>query len=136
MNDPSLPPITVRDLGIVLVVIAETAWNGARSIMRRLAPFMRPPSDLVVQSTKGAEYTGVLMIDDNDVVAGAVVCTGQGELPPREATQRVITTPAPDPFQREPERSLGRREGYLPGWAEDPRDVEEDDAWWPRNQRR
>ena len=130
MNDYSLPARTLRDLGILLVVVAETAWKGAKTIVRRLSPFMAPPSDLMVHSTKGAEYTGVLLIDDNDIVAGAVVCTGH------EPPSRGLITPAPETAPRPPpDDSLSRRDGYLRGWSEDPRD-EEGDVWWPRNQRR
>ena len=131
MEQNSLPQTTLRDLATVLVIVVELAWDGTRRVLRRVRPYIDPPPDLEVRSTKGAEYTGIILIDDNQILTGVVVRTGQADLPPLTSSfgttrKPLVTTPPTDD-------SHSHREGYLRGWAEDTRD--EEDAWYPRTQR-
>ncbi|MBX3275281.1 MAG: hypothetical protein KF729_33755 [Sandaracinaceae bacterium] len=127
-----LPLHTLRDLGLVLVFVADTALDGARRALRRLHPYVAPPPDLQIQSTTGALYTGVLLIDDNDVLAGLVMRVGY-EPPPPAAPHRLER---PSTFGASPWRSsspLARRfddedeedDSRLPSWADDPRSERE-----------
>jgi len=133
MEQNPLPLKTLRDLSTLLVVVAEIAWDGTRRALRRFRPYIEPPSDLEVRSTGGAEYSGVLLIDDNDILAGVVVRTGHRGTQPREPPSSFgrIREPLVTPPGHEP----SGRDGYLRGWAEDPRSEEEEDVWWPRTQR-
>lgn len=130
----SLPAKTMRDLGILLVVVGELAWEGTKTALRRYRHLVEPPADIQVRSTRGEEYTGLLIIDGNTVVAGIVVRTGRsspGPSAPGRAPTRGLLTPSPRDIY--PPRET-RNEEYLPSWA-DTGDEDEEDAWYPRTQR-
>ena len=133
MDQDPLPLNTLRDLATLLVVVAEVAWEGTRRTLRRVRPYIEPPPDLEVRSSRGAEYSGVLLIDGNDIVAGVVARTGQNEPSSPPAMHRTIRDPLGVIVPTEENHSRG--DGYLRGWAEDARTEEEEDAWYPRTQR-
>jgi hypothetical protein len=87
MNE-SLPPKTVRELGALLVYFAELAWHGTKRVFATVAPFVQPPEDMEVRCRDGAQYSGVLLIERNDIEAGAVVQTGQ-EVPGYDTNRHV-----------------------------------------------
>ena len=121
-----LPRSTLRNLGLVLVVAFETARTGLRAAVRRIHPHLRPPSDLRVESTEGHTYTGMILIDDNDILGGVVSRTGSsGE----SAHYRRRATPLVSPVRGAPSTSFeGEHDDEddedckLPSWASDPRE--------------
>lgn len=121
MHD-TLPPSTLRDLGAILAALAAMLLEKAARILSKLRPFAEPPDDLKVHSTRGASYSGGIVIDENEVIGGVVVRVGQRTPAAPPVQQRPLIPP--DPYDR-------RDRQFLRGWAEDPR--EEDDAWPPRS---
>lgn len=125
-----IPTTTLRTFGLLLVVAFEAARDGVRTAAGRIQPYLRSPADLRVHSTLGHHYSGVVLIDDNEVLAGIVARTG------RSAAQHRTTTHSP-PTSRSPSarRLFGDHtsaaelpdfeeddDGKLPSWASDPRD--------------
>ncbi len=129
-----LPVQTLRDLGVLLVVTAELAWQGTKKLAARLEPLVTPPEDIEVRSRIGSTYSGVLLIERNRVLAGIVIRTGHH--PPRDddeepslfTTRRRRPFVTPPPVEDDPYRDHQSR---LPGWAEDPRDRGEEEELWP-----
>lgn len=127
----NLPTKTIRDLALVVVLIADAAWDGVKEALERLRPYIDPSPDMSVRSSVGALYTGVILIDKNEVIAGIVIRVGQQAAP---------ATPPPR-YERPPSLSsspwrssspladrLGDEEdddGKLPSWADDARDRSE-----------
>lgn len=133
---PYLPTKTLRDLALVAVLVADVAWDGAKEAMARLRPYVHPPADLRVRSSVGGLYTGLLLVDRNEILAGFVIRAGH-EAPPElelATARRSPITRSPSPrwgssslarvFEEEDEDDNDSR---LPGWGEDPRDVR--DPW-------
>ncbi|MCZ7679799.1 MAG: hypothetical protein M5U28_13960 [Sandaracinaceae bacterium] len=131
---PNLPTTTLIDLAILVVAVADAAWVGTKKALVRLRPYVEPPADVEVRSTIGATYTGVLLIDKNEIIAGIVVRTGHRP-PPMESGDRyrspsltsswssrspLVTPSSHSRFDDDDE------DCKLPSWAEDPRDTEED----------
>ncbi|MDH5491432.1 MAG: hypothetical protein OEY14_05715 [Myxococcales bacterium] len=125
-----IPTTTLRTVGLLLVVAFEAASDGLRNAVERIQPYLRPPADLRVHSTLGHSYTGIVVIDDNDVLGGIVARTS------RSAEAARPTAHSPSLPRHRPARSLfgdddsvsdfddldDDDEGKLPGWAADPRD--------------
>ena len=135
-----LSTTTLRDLAVVVVLVADVAWEGAKDALARLRPYVEPPADLQVRSSEGALYTGILLVDRNDVLAGIVIRTGN-EPPPSTGSRYTPPLTSSSRFDTPPSRSAGWRsdtlasrfadadgddedndnEGRLPGWSEDTR---------------
>lgn len=132
-----LSTTTLRDLAVVVVLVADVAWEGAKDALARLRPYVEPPADLEVRSSEGALYTGILLVDRNDVLAGIVIRTGHE--PPPSTGSRYTPPLTSSRFDSPASRSAGWRsdtlasrfadteeddednEGRLPGWSEDTR---------------
>lgn len=128
METPDIPRSTLRVLASLLVLAFEVARDHAATAVERIRPLVEPPDDLRVSSRIGAIYSGLVILDRGDIIAGIVVQTGQGI--PQTAG---LITPSPAPTPRSPFTGItdryASREGRLPGWAEDPRDSIEDEPW-------
>lgn len=116
----TLPIKTVRDLGALLVCLTELAWDGTKTAIERIAPFFRPPDDMRITTDEGV-YTGVVVVEENDVTAGAVVRVGQEA--PNHGTPRQIERPWSSSSRHDDEPGTALRH-----WAIDSRD-DEDDPW-------
>lgn len=131
-----LPTPTLRDIAVVVVLMADAAWDGAKDAIARLKPYVEPPPDLGVRSSIGGLYTGILLVDRNEILAGLVFRAGQEAPPDREpvaSSHRSLTSSSsprwsPSPLSRVfEEDDEDEAESRLPGWGEDPRDAR--DRW-------
>ena len=130
MDTPDVPRSTLRVLASLLVLAFDVARDRASVAVERIKPLVEPPEDLRVSSRLGTLYSGVVLLDKGEVIAGIVVATGQGVPIPAG-----LVTPAPRAVHERPRSpfsgitdDFARRDGRLPGWADDPRD-EEDEPW-------
>lgn len=133
MNN-DIPPETVRTMGALLVIVFEIARDGVAEAVERMRPLVEPPEDMRVTSSRGVIYTGVLLVERGEIIAGIVIEVGRVSSAAPAPRPAVVTPPpryeAPGRFE-----SLGRfedREGKLPGWGEDPRDLPDEDVPWRR----
>lgn len=133
---PHLPTQTLRDLAVVAVLVADVAWDGAKDAMARLRPYVEPPADLSLRSSIGGLYTGVLLVDRNEILAGLVIRAGHESPPERESSSPYRGSLTCGSSARWGSSSLAGRfeeeddddnESRLPGWGEDPRDAR--DRW-------
>ena len=130
MDTPDLPRSTLRVLASLLVLAFDVARDRAAVVVERIKPLVEPPDDLRVTSRIGALYSGVVLLDRGEIIAGVIVQTGQGIPSPA-----AFVTPPPtrSPFSGITDRyahSQPRDESRLPGWADDPRpDIDEDPPW-------
>jgi hypothetical protein len=130
-DDNNIAPSTLRVLASLIVLALDVAREKAADIVERLRPLVEPPEDLRVHSIVGTLYSGIIIVERGDVVAGIVVMTGQRTGAPS------LVTPPPRPAYDRPRSPFSgitddyaRRDGRLPGWADDPRaDHEEDEPW-------
>jgi hypothetical protein len=131
MNDNSLPRETLRTLGVLLVLAFDFALERGRHAIERLAPMVEPPEDLRVSSTTGCLYSGIVVLDRGEVLAGIVVATGFD--PIRAATARAAAVASGTPFPRH-EAPLVRRDPTtgLPHWSEDRSLYDDGDPPWRR----
>ena len=123
MNE-SLPAKTIRDIGALLVYFFELALRGTKTIINKVAPFVRPPDDIHVTADDGGQYTGVLIIQANAVSTGAVTRVGQ-EVPvyrPRPVAEK--------PWSSSSQQSDEDDHSRLAHWAANPADG--DDEPWRR----
>lgn len=122
----NLSTSTIRDLALVAVLIADVAWDGAKDAFARLRPYIEPPPDLRVHSTAGGIYTGILLVDKNEILAGVVIRTGhaQRSTPTHERPSGLDTSSWRSPLV---DRFEDEGDAKLPGWGEDPRD--RSDRW-------
>jgi hypothetical protein len=124
MNDePDYRP-AATSLAALLVIAAEKAWGITARIARRVEPLVTPPSDLRV-TARGALYSGVIVIDRNEIIFGVVVATGyepSGAVsPPLVTPSTSSSSTALERLRREQAEGrdlFGERHGRLPGWAE------------------
>lgn len=128
-----LPPSTLRDLGRVIAALATIIFEKAARLFAKLRPFAEPPDDLRVTSTRGASYSGGIVIDENEIIGGVVIKVGQktpGSRPDIDVRSPVAAAQRPiiprDPY----ERDRGEDRTFLKGWATDPR--EEEEPWRSR----
>jgi hypothetical protein len=125
MHDNTLPPSTLRTMGVVFVLIFDLALRKGREVVEKVKPLVEPPDELRISSRTGTLYTGILVLDRNEVQAGIVVATGFDPLgaasvrAPAPSIGRV-----PDPG---PRRDAGSGLGH---WAED-RSLYDDDGGPP-----
>lgn len=129
MNE-DLPNATLRTMGALLIAVYDIAREGVTEVIDRLRPLVEPPDDLRITSPVGAVYTGLLIIERNVVIAGIVVEVARITAHVREP----MVTPPPRYDDRGRFERRDDRDGHLPGWAEDPRDLrdpfgEEDPPW-------
>ena len=131
MDIPDVPRSTLRVLASLLVLAFDVARDRAAVVVERIKPLVEPPDDLRVTSRIGALYSGIVLLDRGEIIAGVIVQTGQGIPSPAS-----FVTPPParsSPFSGITDRyahAHSRDDGRLPGWADDPRpDAEEDEPW-------
>lgn len=127
MNDSSLPRETLRMLGIMLVVAFDFALETGREAIEKFKPLVEPPEDIRVTSTTGCLYSGLVVVDRGEVIAGIVVATGFD--PVRAIAGRPTPPPpaVPTHFERASDRS-----GRLPGWADDTSRYADEEPPWRR----
>ena len=109
----------------LLVLAAEKAWHITRRVAQRVEPLVTPPPELRV-TARGTLYSGVVVIDRNEVIFGVVVATGfdpsGGATPPFSSPSLSSTTStALERLRREQADThdlFGDRRAKLPGWAE------------------
>jgi hypothetical protein len=118
---PILPKQTVHDLTDVIRTLTSRAVQALKLLLERLAPWVRPPDDMEVRCRDGSQFTGVLVIEGNDVQGGAVVRTGQ------EAAPAPYNAPRPP---ARPWSSADDDRSRLTHWAMD--DREQEDPPWAR----
>jgi hypothetical protein len=126
MHDNTLPPSTLRTMGVVFVLIFDLALRKGREVVDKVKPLVEPPDELRISSRTGTLYTGILVLDRNEVQAGIVVATGFDPLAAQAA--RVPSPPigrAPEPG---PRRDVGTA---LRHWSEDRSLYDEDDGGPP-----
>jgi len=124
MDEASVPLSTLRVLGQLLVIAFEVAREKAVDVYARVKPLVEPPDDLRMTSRLGALYSGLIVLDRGEVIAGFVVQTGQTI--PNPAVIGLSSSPYPPrPLHTE------QRSEKLRGWAEDVRDDEE--SRWRRD---
>ncbi|MFO0680532.1 MAG: hypothetical protein U0234_00710 [Sandaracinus sp.] len=130
--DEELPNATLRTMGIVLVAIFDIGRDGIAAVVERLRPLVEPPEGLRVTSPNGAFYSGLLVVERNVVVAGIVIEVGRTLSQQPEVRREPIVTPPSRYDDRGRFEARDEREGRLPGWAEDPRDLFTEDEPWRR----
>lgn len=121
---------TIRDLALVAVLIADAAWDGTKDALARLRPYIEPPPDLRVHSIEGGVYTGILLVDKNEILAGLVIRTGHQTAPPRNERPSSLGSSAwrsSSPLARRFEDEDDDEDGKLPSWSDDQRD--RSDSW-------
>jgi hypothetical protein len=115
---------TLRDLGAILAVLADIAVVHARRVARRIEPHITPPPDLEVRSTAGARYTGILIVDQNEILGGIVIRSVV-------VVERASNVPLAGRTRSSSWSSTSLARGpdddedddcRLPGWADDTRD--------------
>lgn len=128
MIQTNRPQESVRALVELIVVVFETAWSTARDVVEQVRPLVEPPHGMRVVGSRGAQYSGLLVVDRGDVIGGIVVQTGHDAMAAAaELTRPRQVTPYDDHVSR------GHHDGTrLPGWAEDPRSQYDDGSPWHR----
>ena len=105
-------------------------WEDA---LARLRPYIEPPPDLRVHSVEGGIYTGILLVDKNEILAGVVIRTGHQAppAPPRyerpsslDSSSWRSSSPLARRFEEDEEDEEDENE-KLPSWADDSRDRNE-----------
>lgn len=119
MQDDQLPAETRRDLSALLVRGLERAGAKACRLIRHLRRHTDPPADIEVRSILGHHYTGLVLVEGNEVIWGVVVRTGNAVTPRSEPPP--VLRPH-EPTYREDDPSL-----FLRGWADNPR--EDGEPW-------
>lgn len=127
METPNVPKSTLRVLASLLVLLFDVARDRAATAVEHIKPLVEPPDDLRVSSRIGALYTGLIVLDRGEIIAGIVVQTAQG-VPQPSALITPPPTPTRSPYTGITDRYSGG-DGRLRGWAEDPRDSMEDEPW-------
>ncbi|MGE0790086.1 MAG: hypothetical protein AB7S26_30715 [Sandaracinaceae bacterium] len=123
-------------LAALLVFAFEKAWHLSRRAARRIEPLVTPPPELRV-TARGTLYSGVIILDRNEVIFGVVVATGYdpsgGAAPPFTSPSLSSTTStALERLRREQAEAnnlFGDRRGRLPGWAETGDDDDGGGTW-------
>ena len=82
------------DLFPVLAELARRAWKSIKVVASRLYDLVRPPDDLRVSSTQGYEYTGVVVVDHNEIEGGAVARAFMIRGPMLESGNSIPSSPA------------------------------------------
>lgn len=130
MQTPPLPPQTLRSLVLLLRVALIFTRVRAAGAIRALFERGRPPADLVVTTSSGGAYSGVLLIDEGRVLGGVVRLAGSA---PR------LVSPQPSPalgaYPRPPVPRASpmfgelfhERRNRVEGDVED--DLEDDEPW-------
>lgn len=115
-----LPDATIRDLAELISHLTRQAIERLRELIRSLGPLVTPPAGMEVRTDDNSEYTGVVVLESNEVTAGVV--TRVGPSVPRYSP----------PAHERPWPSSGRRDeqrgSALAHWAVDGRE-DEDEPW-------
>jgi hypothetical protein len=127
MDGTNIPGSTLRVLASLLVVAFDVAREKAVDVIARVKPLVEPPDDLRVTSRVGALYSGIVVLDRSEVIAGIVVQTGQ-TLP-----SAALITPPPTFGSRTSSSAEARTSQQLPSWADDPRThYDDEESPWRR----
>lgn len=127
-------------LAALLVLAAEKAWHISRRVARRVEPLVTPPPELRV-TTRGTLYSGVIVIDRNEIIFGVVVASGyepSGAAAPPLMTSSTSTSSAGTALERlrreqvDPHELFGDRQAKLPSWAETGDEDEYGGSSWRR----
>lgn len=123
MYPADLPQDTVRTLGAAVLFLCDVAVSFTARAAERLRPLVEPPVGLRVVSPSGIIYSGLVIIEAGCVVAGVVVEVARAATHNEPGYRAPIVTPPP--------RYEDRRSAHLPNWADDPRDLldEEEERW-------
>lgn len=85
MPVPEVPAHTLRSLAMMLRVVCFFAWRN----LGRLFARAKPPCDLVVTTSSGARFSGVLVVENNSIIGGVAHLTGAAGTPtPKPAYDR------------------------------------------------
>lgn len=115
-----------KSLAALAIVCIEKAWGLSRTVFRRVRPLVAPPDSLRVIAD-GALYSGVLVIDRNEVILGVVVQTGYDPTsgPAGALARNAAPTSSPSTAldrlrqqQMDTRELFGDPRGRLPSWAE------------------
>jgi len=88
-----------------------------------------------ITTRSGVIYTGVLLIERGEIIAGIVFEVGRVSAPMSGAPRAPVVTPPPRyeaPGRFESSDRFDERGGRLPGWGEDPRDLFDEEERWRR----
>jgi hypothetical protein len=109
------------DLIPVVAELTRRAWKSIKIIASKIYELVQPPPDIKVYSTQGHEYTGMIMVDHNEVEGGVISRVGYDPVKASTPNNRTLITAPPrhHDYDSSP---------YLRGWAEDPRQ-QEDESW-------
>lgn len=72
----TIPQKTAQDLAAIVQFIASASIRGLQRVAAELAPHLRVPGGMEMRSRDGALYSGIVLIEANDVTAGFVVLVG------------------------------------------------------------
>jgi hypothetical protein len=126
MYPDHLPQDIVRTLGAAVLFLYDLACVITQRTVQRLRPLVEPPVGLRVVGPSGVTYagTGVVILEGGYVVAGFVIEAGH-------AAPRREDPPYRAPIVTPPPRYEDRRSAHLPSWADDPRELldEEEERW-------
>ena len=128
ITDSHLPRETLRTIGFLLVVVFDFALEKGREVVDKIGPLVEPPDDLRVTSRNGSLYSGVIVLDRGEILAGVVVATGYDPL--RGTAARPASTSFSMPNHGSP--SIPRSQsGSLPNWAHDGTEYDDEDPRSP-----
>ena len=129
MYSSNLPEDTVRTIGSIVLHLCDLALGATRRTADRLRPLVEPPLGLKLVSPQGIVYSGLVLVEGGVCVAGIVVEVARSFVAPRAEPgyRPPLVTPPP---------RYDHRSAHLPGWAEDPRDLLEDEEEHERWRRR
>lgn len=77
MYEPCIPISTIRDVGRILIHALGVTFQTLADTFDTFRGHVEPPEDLIVVSSTGGLYSGVLVLRCNEVIAGAVFHAGQ-----------------------------------------------------------
>lgn len=130
-EENNIPASTLRVVASLLALALDVARAKAQQLLGQFRPLVEPPGDVQLYSRNGTLYSGVVIVERGEVIAAIVVMVGQ------RPTQPPVVTPPPRSVYERPRSpfsgitdDFARRDGRLPGWADDPRvEPEEDEPW-------
>ena len=74
--DPCIPLSTIRDAGRILIHALGLTLHALADTFETLRGHVEPPEDLVVVSSAGGLYSGIVVLRCNEIIAGAVFHAG------------------------------------------------------------
>jgi hypothetical protein len=129
MYPETLPNETVRALGSIVLYLCDLALGATRNATARLLPLVEPPAGLKLVSPQGIVYSGLILVEGGVCVAGIVVEVARSFVAPHLEPQYRAPLVTPPPRYES-------RAAHLPNWADDPRDLLDDEEERERWRRR